>query len=401
MNSRDPASTGPKGAKRPWVKWSHTESQPAVRSAAGTPSAPAAFISRAPSMWVDRPCAWAALVTACNASTLQHAPPPRLAVCSTSTNRCVGEQRETGRIASSSVSTVNMPRSPVRPLISAPAIAAGAPPSLDMMCEDSCARISSPGRQCVAIATWLHIVPDGRNTAASLPSSAALRSHSAHTVGSEPNCSSPTSASIIASFMARVGLVCVSEERLMRTGIEKSNRFGSYDMTGLQTQLIDSTDLPKFAQATHPVGDWLVREVLRPERARNLADVNVAARIGAQPMRTDIVGGPDARMLATDAREQIALVVDDRQPWPEVRVVAVGPRRRTEFADVADRAGAVRHEHAARAMQIVELRFVAAVAVEHLDTMVLAIGDIDPAIRIARDVMHQVELAGLRAGLAP
>ena len=49
------------------------------------------FIRRAPSMWVDRPCACAALVTACSASTLQHAPPPRFAVCSTSTRRCVGE----------------------------------------------------------------------------------------------------------------------------------------------------------------------------------------------------------------------------------------------------------------------------------------------------------------------
>ena len=51
----------------------------------------AAFISRAPSMCVDSPCLCAALVTACSASTLQHEPPPRLAVCSTSTSRCVGE----------------------------------------------------------------------------------------------------------------------------------------------------------------------------------------------------------------------------------------------------------------------------------------------------------------------
>src|SRR6185312_7748865 len=108
----------------------------------------------------------------------------------------------------------------------------GAPPSLDRMCEDSCARISSPGRQCVAIATWLHIVPDGRNTAASFPSSAALRSHNSQMVGSEPICSSPTSA----SFMPRDGLVCVSDDRLTRIGIEKSNRFGSYDM--VEPQLI-------------------------------------------------------------------------------------------------------------------------------------------------------------------
>ena len=52
-------------------------------------------------------------------------------------------------------------------------MAPGAPASLVMMCAVSCARISSPGRQCVAIATWLHIVPEGRKTAASLPNNAA------------------------------------------------------------------------------------------------------------------------------------------------------------------------------------------------------------------------------------
>ena len=57
----------------------------------------------------------------------------------------------------------------------------------------------------------LHIVPDGRNTAASLPSSAAMRSQSAVTVGSVPACSSPTSARSIAWRIAGVGRVCVSE----------------------------------------------------------------------------------------------------------------------------------------------------------------------------------------------
>ncbi len=61
------------------------------------------------------------------------------------------------------------------------------------------------------MATWLHMVPLGRNIAACLPSSSAILSHSAWTVGSVPYCSSPTSARIIASFMAAEGLVCVSE----------------------------------------------------------------------------------------------------------------------------------------------------------------------------------------------
>src|SRR5690242_5347516 len=168
------------------------------------------------------------------------------------------------------------------------------------MCEDSCARISSPGRQCVAMATWLHIVPDGRNTAASLPSSAALRSHSSQIVGSEPICSSPTSASIIASFIPRDGLVCVSDDRLTRTGIEKSNRFGSYDMAKT------STDLAQLAQHADVVGNRL-RKVLWPQRARHLADIDVAVRIDAQAMRSHVVGRAGAGQGTANARQQIAL----------------------------------------------------------------------------------------------
>ena len=54
------------------------------------------------------------------------------------------------------------------------------------------------------------MVPEGRKTAASLPSSAATRDWSALTVGSSPRCSSPTSAAAMASRMAALGLVTVS-----------------------------------------------------------------------------------------------------------------------------------------------------------------------------------------------
>jgi hypothetical protein len=92
-----------------------------------------------------------------------------------------------------------------------PATAPWTPPSLVRIWAVSWARTSSPGRQWVAIATTLHMVPDGRKIAASLPSSAAIRSQSAFTVGSSPCCSSPTSAAIMAAFMAALGRVCVSE----------------------------------------------------------------------------------------------------------------------------------------------------------------------------------------------
>ena len=62
-----------------------------------------------------------------------------------------------------------------------------------------------PGRTCSRNAIALHIVPEGRNSAASLPSSSATRSCSAFTVGSSKRCSSPTSASAIARRIASVG----------------------------------------------------------------------------------------------------------------------------------------------------------------------------------------------------
>ena len=67
---------------------------------------------------------------------------------------------------------------------------------------------------CSRNAISLHIVPEGRNTAASSPSSSATRAHSAFTVGSSNFCSSPTSASAIARRISGVGRVCVSEYKL-------------------------------------------------------------------------------------------------------------------------------------------------------------------------------------------
>ena len=52
-------------------------------------------------------------------------------------------------------------------------------------------------------------------------------------------------------------------------------------------------------------------------------------------------------------------------------------------------------------MHVVPLRLVFAVAVEHLDAVVFAVGDVDPAVGVAADVVGDVELAGIGAGLAP
>src|SRR3979409_2475928 len=52
-------------------------------------------------------------------------------------------------------------------------------------------------------------------------------------------------------------------------------------------------------------------------------------------------------------------------------------------------------------MQIVPLRLPFAVAAERLQSVLLAVGDIEPALRIAADIVRDVELAGIGAGLTP
>src|SRR5262245_37037449 len=72
---------------------------------------------------------------------------------------------------------------------------------------------SSPGCVCPLTQIWFDIVPEGTNSAASLPSVAATRSSSRLTVGSSLKTSSPTSAAFIAARMPGVGLVTVSLRR--------------------------------------------------------------------------------------------------------------------------------------------------------------------------------------------
>src|SRR5687768_6620767 len=62
-------------------------------------------------------------------------------------------------------------------------------------------------------AARLDCVPDGNSRAASKPNVAAARSCRRLTVGSSPNTSSPSSASIIARRIAAEGRVTVSERR--------------------------------------------------------------------------------------------------------------------------------------------------------------------------------------------
>ena len=125
-----------------------------------------------------------------------------------------------GLSAAMSSSTVNRPVVAAGPISVSwtPLVAAAAPVSCQRTWASRGTRTSSPGRVNVRIATWLAIVPVGNHSAASWPSIAATRSWSRLIEGSSPNWSSPTSARAIASRIAGVGRVTVSERRSMRSG---------------------------------------------------------------------------------------------------------------------------------------------------------------------------------------
>src|SRR5258708_20479495 len=91
----------------------------------------------------------------------------------------------------------------------------------------------------------------------------------------------------------------------------------------------------------------------------------------------------------------------DADARPDMGPVAVDLARWPALADIAKRITAARQAHSIGAVQVVPLRLPSAVAVEDLHPVVLAVGDVDPAVRIAADVVRNVELPRIGAGLAP
>ncbi len=65
----------------------------------------------------------------------------------------------------------------------------------------------------------------------------------------------------------------------------------------------------------------------------------------------------------------LAPAVDNGHARTKVRHIAVNRQSRSQFADVAHRALAGRHEQPARTVQVIPLRLVLAVGIEHLHAM--------------------------------
>ena len=111
-------------------------------------------------------------------------------------------------------------------------------------------------------------------------------------------------------------------------------------------------------------------------------------------MRRQKLAGLKARaVLTAEACQQLALGIDDRQPRSKIGRLQVDGHARTQFADHEGRRFAAATVKATGPMQIVPLRFIFAVAVEHLHAMVLPVGDVDPAGIVGGDIVGDVAIA--------
>src|SRR5439155_23785515 len=112
----------------------------------------------------------------------------------------------------------------------------------------------------------------------------------------------------------------------------------------------------------------------RPGAARQLADIDVTARIDGDAVRRGELAGQYPAMRLAEPRQYLALGGVNADARPDIRPVLVDLAARSALADVAQRVtpvGAIRPEaHAVRAVQVVPLRLPFAVAVEHLHPMV-------------------------------
>src|SRR5215472_6165285 len=148
----------------------------------------------------------------------------------------------------------------------------------------------------------------------------------------------------------------------------------------------------------------LWRRVFRkssPAAARQLADIDIAVPVDGHAVRRGELARGETGMHLAEPRQHLALGRMDADARSDIGPVAVDLARGAAFADIDERVAAGRHAHAVWPVQIVPLGLELAVAVKHLDPMVLAVGDKDPAVRVAADVVRDIELPRVGSGLAP
>src|SRR5215831_2624013 len=139
----------------------------------------------------------------------------------------------------------------------------------------------------------------------------------------------------------------------------------------------------------------------RPGLPRQFADIYVALAIDGDAVRRSELPRQDAAWCLAKPRQDLALQRMDADARPYIRPVAVALALWPALADVAEQVIPAPQAHAVWTVEVIPLCLPFAVRVEHLHAVVLAVGDVNPALGIAADVVRNVELAGIGARLAP
>src|SRR6185503_8364155 len=193
---------------------------------------------------------------------------------------------------------------------------------------------------------------------------------------------------------------------LARKCVRMASRWPGLAVMTAMTWIISfspSVEFLELLQRTHALRDRRVRERGREIGVAHLAHVDVAAGVDRDAMRRDefprLQSGPG---LAAEPRDGGALAVHDRQTRADIGHIAVHFHAGPQFPDdELQRLLASAAVQAAGPVHVDPLCLVLAVAVEYLHPMVLAVGDVDPALRVGDDVVDDVELARIGARLAP
>src|SRR5262249_20307508 len=145
----------------------------------------------------------------------------------------------------------------------------------------------------------------------------------------------------------------------------------------------------------------LVLVAVAPVRERDLADVDVTARVDGESVRGHELPRLEPGRALPQAREHLALRRVDADAWPDIPHVVVDAHTAADLADVEARLGAPRQVESRGTVHVDPLRLELPVAVEHLHAVILTVGDVHPAVGVAADVVRDVELPGIRARLPP
>src|SRR6266481_4594353 len=143
-----------------------------------------------------------------------------------------------------------------------------------------------------------------------------------------------------------------------------------------------SAHLDELLQASQPWRGCLALVAIAPVGERHFADVDVATRVDSQPMRRHELARLEPGRALAQPRQHLALVTVDADPRSDVGHVVVDAHTAADLADVEAALRAGLHEQARGTVHVVPL-------------------GLELAVAVAADVVRNVELAGIGAGLAP